>query len=219
MTILLREAEEAARRTVQGSVPDFPQVAAWRDAYRRFGAKPADHRSSIEALLRRVIKPDDLPTINNLVDIGNLVSLRHLLPAGVHPLGSGNTTIKLRTARSGDVFVASEGGAGESVPEGEIILASGTNILTRRWTWRQSAATRILPETGCVLFNIDGLLPISHVEVRAAMRDVADLVGQFCGGILVASEVLTADNPQLSVNLDDLSTRSSTDRSPDGAFM
>ena len=32
------------------------ETAAWRDAYRRFGAKPAEHRSDIEALAVRLPK-------------------------------------------------------------------------------------------------------------------------------------------------------------------
>ena len=84
---LLREAEQRVRDTVAGNVAEHPGIAAWREAYRRFGAKPSEHRSSIEAMVRRVVQPGEIPSINPLVNIGNIVSLRHRLPAGVHPLG------------------------------------------------------------------------------------------------------------------------------------
>jgi DNA/RNA-binding domain of Phe-tRNA-synthetase-like protein len=70
VTALLREAEAALRQRITGNVAEVPEIAAWREAYRRFGAKPSEHRSAIEALARRVLKPDNLPAINTLVDIG-----------------------------------------------------------------------------------------------------------------------------------------------------
>jgi DNA/RNA-binding domain of Phe-tRNA-synthetase-like protein len=51
---LLTAAEEKARALLAGSpVEELPHVAAWRDAYRSFGAKPQRTRNSLEALLRR----------------------------------------------------------------------------------------------------------------------------------------------------------------------
>jgi DNA/RNA-binding domain of Phe-tRNA-synthetase-like protein len=50
---LLRPEEERLRvRLRSASVTDQPGIAACRDAYRRFGAKPSEHGSSIEALAR-----------------------------------------------------------------------------------------------------------------------------------------------------------------------
>src|SRR5262249_13582006 len=52
---LLQEAEAAARKALAGRpAEELPHVAAWRDAYRAFGAKPQRTRNSLEALLRRV---------------------------------------------------------------------------------------------------------------------------------------------------------------------
>ena len=51
---LLRDAEAAAAEALdEREVHDLPHVAAWRDAYRAFGAKPQRTRNSLEALLRR----------------------------------------------------------------------------------------------------------------------------------------------------------------------
>jgi DNA/RNA-binding domain of Phe-tRNA-synthetase-like protein len=51
---LLRAAEAAAREALRGRPAEqLPHVAAWREAYRSFGAKPQRTRNSLEALLRR----------------------------------------------------------------------------------------------------------------------------------------------------------------------
>ena len=55
---LLQAAESSAREvTAQTPVEELPHVAAWRDAYRSFGAKPQRTRNSVEALTRRAAGP------------------------------------------------------------------------------------------------------------------------------------------------------------------
>ncbi len=199
----LRETETWLRDAVRGNVVSLPQVAAWRDAFRRFGAKPGEHRSAIEALLRRVLKPDSMPAINTLVDIGTLVSLRFLLPAGVHPLGTGDIRLAVRTAQAGDSFLPVAGGEREAAADGEVVLASGSEVLTRRWTWRQSALTRTLVDTRRIVFNLDALAPIDDGQLAAAMADASQWVTQCCGGRLIVSTVLGAAQPSLTVALQD----------------
>ncbi|MFO1219930.1 MAG: phenylalanine--tRNA ligase beta subunit-related protein [Burkholderiaceae bacterium] len=190
---LLREAEAQVRVHSALPVAQWPEVLAWREAYRRFGAKPAEHRSSIEAMLRRVLKPDALPAINPLVDIGNALSLRHRLPLGVHPIAQLPREVALRVAEQGDRFLAAEGAEPEAPAPGEVVLACGHDVLTRRWTWRQSTLTRTLPDTRRVFFNIDALPPVGPAALDTAMRDVADAVRSCCAGRLVGSAVLTAE--------------------------
>ena len=198
---LLREAEQRVRDTVAGNVAEHPGIAAWREAYRRFGAKPSEHRSSIEAMVRRVVQAGEIPSINPLVNIGNIVSLRHRLPAGVHPLGPDPVSLELRAAEPQDVFTPADGKPAESPPAGEIVFVAGHDVLTRRWTWRQAQGTQTLADTTRVFFNIDGLPPVSSEQVLAAMEDLAALVRDHCGGVCVASVRLDAALPQLTADL------------------
>lgn len=202
LTALLRATEQALRERVTGNPADYPQIAAWRDAYRRFGAKPSEHRSAIEALTRRVLKPDSLPDINPLVDIGNLLSLRYVLPAGVHPIGPQSKTIELRKTVADDRFLVDAAAEPEAIAPGEIVLAAGTRVLTRRWTWRQAADTRTLADTRCVFFDIDGLPPTTPEDVRSAMADLVELVARYCAGECVGHAVLHAGQPTLTLSLD-----------------
>jgi DNA/RNA-binding domain of Phe-tRNA-synthetase-like protein len=197
----LLRIEEARVRLRLGSsnVAEHPAVASWREAYRRFGAKPSEHRSSIEAMLRRVVKPDDLPSINPLVDIGNVVSLRHLLPAGVHPLPVPEPGLELRRSRPGDTFLPADGSEPEVPPQTEVVFAHGPAVLTRRWTWRQAAGTQTLSETTDVFFNIDGLPPADEDQVRSAMDDIERLVITHTGGGIVAAAVLSLQSPSLQI--------------------
>ena len=54
---LLRQAEAGARAAFAGAaLAEEPRIACWRAAYRAFGASPKKSPSSIENLLRRVVK-------------------------------------------------------------------------------------------------------------------------------------------------------------------
>jgi DNA/RNA-binding domain of Phe-tRNA-synthetase-like protein len=201
LTALLREAENRVRTVVDGNVAEHPVVAAWRGAYRRFGAKPSEHRSSIEALLRRVLKPESLPAINPLVDIGNVVSLQKFMPAGVHPIRHANTCVALRQAHAGDLFLATESAAPEQVTPGEVVLADQNDVLTRRWTWRQSLVTRTETSSRNVFFNVDGLESAGAERVEDALSDIVRLVGRFCGGEVVYQGVLARESPRFKASL------------------
>src|SRR5260221_13362338 len=75
-------AETARMRARLGDTPlsEVPSLAAWRRAFRAFGVDPTQYRSAAEALLRRLTKGGELPTINAIADLANLVSIRWALP-------------------------------------------------------------------------------------------------------------------------------------------
>ena len=78
---MLKEAETSARAEL--ATTSIPHVAAWREAFKSFGAKPNKTRNSLEALTRRLEKPDGaLPRINRLTDVYNAISIKHQIPLG-----------------------------------------------------------------------------------------------------------------------------------------
>ncbi len=77
------EQEQVKQRIDTTPLSQITSLAAWRSAIRAFGVDPTQYRSAAEALLRRLTKKGDIPSINLLVDIGNLVSIRYALPVAV----------------------------------------------------------------------------------------------------------------------------------------
>ncbi len=59
-------------------------VSSVRRLYRRIGWEPTQYRPSSEAMIRRILKKDGLYRINNIVDLGNIVSARFHLPMGLY---------------------------------------------------------------------------------------------------------------------------------------
>jgi len=196
---LLRAEEDSIRRLLDlETLVEHPRIYSWREAYRAFGAKPGKFRPSMEAMVRRVLHNQQIPTINTLVDIGNIVSLRHLVPAGGHAIDVIAADISLRPASGNESFTPFGAEHSEHPEPGEIIFAEGDIVLTRRWTWRQANHTLTLPTTTAIEYNVDGLPPVGLSEIEAAGRDIMELIAEFCGGS-TRYEVLTQDSPRIQL--------------------
>jgi DNA/RNA-binding domain of Phe-tRNA-synthetase-like protein len=194
---LLREAEASIPDRLRiDTIAEHPRIKSWREAYRSFGARPAEFRSSIEAMARRALRGDPLPSINALVDIGNALSLRYLVPTGGHAIDVLTQDISLCLAKGDETFTPFGSDQAESPLPGEIIFVEGTTVLTRRWTWRQANHTLTLPTTKAIEFNVDGLPPIPASEVEEICGQVMALIGKFCGG-RARSDLLTRKNPRI----------------------
>jgi len=196
---LLRGAEQALRvRLDLAHVAEEPRIRSWREAFRAFGAKPGEFRSSIEALARRVLRDEPLPAINALVDIGNILSLRHLIPTGGHAIDHLGSDLALRLATGQEEFIALGSNQVERPLPGEVIFAQGDTVLTQRWTWRQGQHTLTQLDTTAIEFNVDGLPPTTPAEVEQVCGEIIELVGRFCGGRL-RYEVLAEARPRMGL--------------------
>jgi DNA/RNA-binding domain of Phe-tRNA-synthetase-like protein len=197
LTLLLRAAEDSVRRELNlEKLAEHPRMASWREAYRSFGAKPSKFRPSIEAMVRRVLRNEQLPSINAIVDIGNVVSLRHLVPAGGHAIDVVETDMELRLANGDELFTPLDSDQIENPLPGEVIFAEGKTVLTRRWTWRQGWHTLVQADSTAVEFNVDGLPPVPVAEVEAACGEIAELIEKFCGG-QSRHEIVAKENPRV----------------------
>lgn len=199
--LALIEALRAAEVTLRGKLnidelSEQPRLKSWREAYRLFGAKPSEFRSSIEALARRVLHDNPLPTINALVDMGTVVSLDHLLPVGGHAIDVLRNDIALRFASGRESFVAFGSREVEHPLPGEVVFVEGDQVLTRRWTWRQANHTLIDFDSQAVEVNVDGLPPVGPTEVEQACKELMELIGTYCGGAMRYG-LLTQDAPRI----------------------
>ena len=86
----VHEAQIRARLNAE-TLSQEPRIACWRAAYSAFGGKPKENRSSVENLYRLVLKGGELRHINKLVDLYNLVSLKHMVPV---PEQGASTSIR-----------------------------------------------------------------------------------------------------------------------------
>ncbi len=200
ITSLLREAE-AELPGKFGGVPviEHPSIATWREAYRRFGAKPKDYPSSVENLTRRVLNGATIGHINNLVSIYNTISLRHILPVGGEDLDRIVGDVLLTRAGEDEPAIFLLGEKEARAPRaGEILYKDEVGAICRRWNWKEADRTKLTPATRNAFLVIEALPPVGREKVETALDELAELVSRYCGGT-VAKAFLDKDNRELQL--------------------
>jgi DNA/RNA-binding domain of Phe-tRNA-synthetase-like protein len=201
---LLRAAYTEEQRAVLARIGEtplsqLPTLAAWRGAFRRFGVDPTQCRSAAEALLRRLTKKGDIPSINALVDLGNLVSIRYALPVAVFetkaltgPLTVCFATGEERYTPLGQVDVT------EHPAAGEVVFADAAGLVfAERWCWRQSDQSAARDDTTAVVITVEAQHEGARADVEAALADLLTLLKHYAGGHVI-SDVLDAQHPELT---------------------
>lgn len=193
-----RAEQYAATERLNATAPaDLPSIAAWRRAFTRFGAKPTQHRNAAEALLRRLAKHGDIPSIGSLVDIGNLVSIRYAMPVAVFDRGNIAGSIAVRFATGTELFT--DLGATDSVsPDpGEVIFVDESDVVSaRRWCWRQSAQSATSATTVDALIVVEGHHDTAAQEIASALIDLSALLAAHQPGSQTKSYVLSPASPR-----------------------
>ena len=195
---LLDSAIAAAQARFEGKkVKEEPDILPYREAFQKLGINPNKFMCSIEALFTRIAKGKGMPHINPLVDVNNAVSLMYTLPMGTHDLGAGGD-IELRFAREGDSFLPFGADAEETPDANELVYAVGSQVRTRRWTWRQSEHGKIDETTSHVFFPIDGFRGVNDDRVRAAADMLEKLLKEQFGCETVKGFVC-AESPEMDL--------------------
>jgi DNA/RNA-binding domain of Phe-tRNA-synthetase-like protein len=191
---LLSAAEHAARDML-GDLPaeQLPRVAAWRDAYRAFGAKPQRTRNSLEALLRRV--PAGLPRVDRLTDVYNAISITHGMPLGGEDLSRYVGPPRLVRATGTEPFDTVVDGAEtvEYPDPGEVVWCDDAGVTCRRWNWRQGRRTRLREDTTTALFILDALAPVTDEALTATADDLIAHLNRLGPDVRVSRRRLGAD--------------------------
>lgn len=169
---------------------ELETLSAWRAAFRKFGVNPTKYRSAAEALLRRLTKKGDIPSINTLVDLGNLVSIRHRLPVAIFDTRALNGAVTVRFAEGTERFTPLFENQVEHPEEGEVIFTDETGlVVARRWCWRQSDESAARPETTDAIIVTEAQHEGGEAAVQAAVADLLLLLAEFAGGELISGIV------------------------------
>ncbi len=191
------EQQRTLERIGDRPLSEIPSVGAWRRVFSAVGVEPTRYRSAVEALLRRLTKQGDIPSLNALVDLGNLVSVRYGLPVAVFDQRSMSGSTTVRFAEGDESFTDLGGDGAVSRPEpGEVIFVDDARLVSaRRWCWRQSAESAARAGTSEVLVTVEGHHEGAAEDVANAVADLRQLLDRHAGEPEVALAVLTPSQP------------------------
>lgn len=149
-----------------------PSISQWRKIYENdFQMNHKMYRSSIEALLRRVVTGKEIWNICNIVDLYNCCSILSLLPMGGYDLKKISGNINIRYAKEGEPFL----GLGErekiTAKSNQVVYADDQRIICWLWNHKDSGETCIDQTSSNVLFFVDSF---EHSKVQFALKTLEE---------------------------------------------
>jgi len=193
-TLLSQAIEEMKRNFLVDKAQEHPRIKPWRNAFSKLGISGSKFPTSIESMVRRILKGDPFPRINPLVDLYNSISLKYLVPMGGHDLNTIKGNIYLRFAEGWEPFSPMGGGETIIVPKGELVYRDDEEVLTRNWVWRQCEKDKATEKTKNVFIPIDVLGEVGRERADEILRELSELIPKYLGGTLF-SAILNREKP------------------------
>lgn len=191
----LNEQQSVLERIGTTPLSEIESLNAWRRAFRAFGANPTKYRSAAEALLRRLTKKGNIPSIIGLVDLANMMSIRYALPVAAFNTGSIQGPVTVHFSDGSEWFTPLGRGEPEHPANGEVVFSDECQlVVARRWCWRQSAESAAGPETTRVIITVEAQHPNGRQDVEEALNDLMGPLTAYFGGSL-QSAVLDVNQP------------------------
>jgi DNA/RNA-binding domain of Phe-tRNA-synthetase-like protein len=193
------EQEQQIVKQKIGSTPlsELASLAAWRQAFRSFGVDPTGYRSASEALLRRLTKKGDIPSLNALVDLCNLISIRYALPVAAIDMREVSGAITVCFANGSEHFLPLGANEIENPSPGEVIFIDEKGmVVARRWCWRQSAESAVGLATRQAIITIEAHHASGRMDVKSALDDLLEFLARYTGGE-IQTGLLGPEHPSL----------------------
>jgi DNA/RNA-binding domain of Phe-tRNA-synthetase-like protein len=102
-------ARRVRERLKLETLSEDPAVAGLRKLFRRAGCDPTRYRAGSEALLRRLLKGEELPVVHPLVDLGNCVAAELAANVCVMDADKAAPPFVLRAGRAGESMLSLRG--------------------------------------------------------------------------------------------------------------
>lgn len=165
-----------------GFVDNEPILAGFRELHKKVGRSNRKFVSSPEALIARFLRTGQVSSINLLVDIYNLISLKTRLALGAHDIKQidGNVYLKLTTGE--ELYIPLGAKVPEAIFPGEYGYIDDKNEVICRMEVLQCDKTKVkISFTDC-FYIIQGNKNISVSHLLLAAEELINLVKKYCGG-------------------------------------
>lgn len=195
ITELLRsEVERAFADLSDKSVKECKELDIYRNALKNVGINPSKYPCSIEAILTRISKKGEFPSLSPVVDLGNYISIKYRIPVGVHDTDTLDGDLCVRFSDENDCMNEENSIGSDTLKIGEPVYACGDSVRTRRWLWRQMPAGRVDENSKNFIFPIDGFIDNKDV-IDQAVEELSGLIKRFFG-VDCESGVINKETPE-----------------------
>ena len=150
-----------------------PLIKEGRDGYKKLKKDPSRYRLACESLLRRLVKGNKLYRINNLVDVGNILSIEAKRSVAVLDCDKIVNDIYIRLGTSDDIYE----GIGRGIINVENIPLYEDNIGPFGSTTSDTLRTSVTLETKKVLLFV---VCFSEMNINEHKALAIDLFKKYC---------------------------------------
>jgi DNA/RNA-binding domain of Phe-tRNA-synthetase-like protein len=178
----LRKAlyEEVRAKYSVDALKNDSTVRAYRDFYWKLDIDPTKTRPSGEALLRRVLNGNELPSISTVVDAYNLASMQTIIPISGFDRDVLNPPFHIRFAKN-EAFT----GIGMNKPmfltEKMLVLTDEKQVLCV-YPYRDSDCTKIAKQTQNAVIIGYGAPGIGEGQLKGAVEKTLEYIRSVSGG-------------------------------------
>jgi len=163
------------------SLKDVASFRAYRDFFWKIRVDPTKNRPVAEALIRRILRGENLPRINTLVDAYNLASIKTEIALAAFDADKLKGSLIMRIAEAGEEFM----GIGMSRPmilQGGEVVISDEKKLVAIYPHRDAENTKVTEQTRNVLLLICGVPGIPKGTLQNTVHVAIEFITRFCGG-------------------------------------
>ncbi|MCR5803675.1 MAG: tyrosine--tRNA ligase [Clostridia bacterium] len=177
------------------SIKEMKELDCYRNALKAYNINSSKYPCSIEAILTRIAKKGEFPSISPIVDICNYVSIKYKVPVGVHDMDSLDNDLVVRLSIDSDCENEDNNIGSDVLKIGEPVYVCGNVVRTRRWMWRQMPAGRVDEKSKNFIIPIDGFESNKSV-VLSAVDELAKLIEEHFG-VKAYFEFIEKNNPEI----------------------
>ena len=157
-------------------------LTGFRELHTAVGRSNRDHVASPENLLKLISRTGELPQVNLLVDIYNLVSVQTRLALGAHDLATTDGNIQLKLTSGNERYWPLGAQAPKPVHAGEYAYVDDADDVICRLEVRQVEKTKVGLDTTECFYIVQGNRATDAGYVWNAAEELIRLTKKFCGG-------------------------------------
>lgn len=166
----------ARRRFLDSAPSEHPVAGGVRRLFKSVGIDPSRYRPSSEALVRRILKGQDLYHINCIVDINNICSIESLFPLGVYDCKHIIGDVSIRLGTSDEIY---HGIGKEMNIAGKLVSADSEGAFGSPIA--DSNRTKITEDTREVVVLLYAPKSTEDSDVRDTIDRFANLASEYAG--------------------------------------
>jgi len=140
------------------------------------------------SMIKRVCKGGNIPNINTIVDLANIMAAKSNLPVGAFDLDKISGDITLRTSKAGEKYLPLFENVEEEVPENEIVYADEEKIFSRYS--KDCDITKVTLDTKSIFYVVDGTKTVSSENILQYLNELETFLTEVLYAKVVRKEVV-----------------------------